>query len=353
MHPKKTGRRNTAAKKDITCFFMLFALPDVEEFKVLVEVERIYSVRAVARQNYGLETFIHVGHFKADHALRAGSLQGFVPEFDLACFGQLDEKVRFRALGAPVLRYFAHLAGDISLAFFQPDGDIGPAFLFRLFDERRFLRRRGPGLVREDQLVFEFLLLDIPLDLRAVDEIPYQHLIDLDPLGRQFGVQDYLSLVGLVYALKGVIEILGRKLAESGFESRFGFRDDAVVLEKLSRTDLGERQVRVFNAVQYRNVHVHEKAVRSLDMSGFLYSGAQGGRIGILRQFQNLLVPGKSEHRLRTGDNGVQAGPIDLCLDAAMHPYLDHLDPVFIGFDIYCADKIGDHEQKKRSGRDL
>src|SRR3989339_1355976 len=106
MHPKKTGRRNTAAKKDITCFFMLFALPDVEEFKVFVEVERIYPVCAVARQNYGLEPLIHVGHFKSDHALRAGSLQGVVPEFDLACFGQLDEQIRFRPLTAPVLLYF-------------------------------------------------------------------------------------------------------------------------------------------------------------------------------------------------------------------------------------------------------
>ena len=63
-----------------------------------------------------------------------------------------------------------------------------------------------------------------------------------------------------------VVEFFGGQLSQGLLQGRFGLGDDAVVLKEGSGTDGGKNQVGVLDVVKKGNIHIHEKAVRCLNM---------------------------------------------------------------------------------------
>ncbi|VTR70820.1 hypothetical protein DESC_850018 [Desulfosarcina cetonica] len=303
----------------------------IEKLEGVVQIQGVDPGLAVTGQHDQVQALVHIGHFETHHAFRSDPLEGIVFQAHLFRFGQFDQKIRLGHLGPPIKVLLGDLTGHIGASLLHLHIHRHASLLDDLLQLGFLDGRPGGGLVGEHQLVLELFLLDVLLDLGAVAEVTHQHLIDFDPLGLEFLVEQIPGLLRLFHAQGAVVEILGGQLAQGLLEGRFGLGDDAVVLEQGPRTDLGEDQVRVDDVVDDRDIHIHEKTVRGLDMRHAVLAGQVGGGLGVVGQLEHLHIAGKAVHLLHAGDHQVEAGGVIVFLHTAMDAQAYHLDTELVG----------------------
>jgi hypothetical protein len=122
----------------------------------------------------------------------------------------------------------------------------------------------------------------------------------------------------------------------------------------LGGTDGGKNQVGVLDVVKKGNVHIHEKAVRCLNVRRPVFPRRPCGGFGRVGQLQHLDVLGKPVYLLQPeGQNKSQARLIDLFLNAAVYADSGHLDPVLIGPNVNEKEVIANKYQHDPGDEDL
>jgi hypothetical protein len=125
------------------------------------------------------------------------------------------------------------------------------------------------------------------------------------------------------------------------------------MLKQGTRSDLGKHQIRILDAVQDGDIHIHKKTIRSLNMCGLVLAGGIRRCVREGGQFQHLDIPWQAIHLLNSGDDQIQAGGVDFLLHTAVDPHAYDLDAEFVGLHIHKQKIIGQQENGQNDDQDL
>ncbi len=119
-----------------------------------------------------------------------------------------------------------------------------------------------------------------------------------DAFRRKLLVQERFCLQRFRHAQGAVVELFRGHLTQSFFKLRLDFRDNTVIFIKPSRSDGRNYFIRFDDAVENADVHIHEKAVRSLDVGRFLPARVQRSCLVVIGQLEYPQVSGEFVHDL-------------------------------------------------------